>query len=191
MSRHSASNKVVDLKKDVNKTYECLFDHYDCDDSNLEIRERYNQGGNSEYRRQCLKCGQSRGNAVPKNSIVGSPPLWDIKLERNHEAQQLKTRELKRAARESARKERFEEKRDWYNQEYLKSEKWRGKANLVMERARGLCEGCRIKPADEVHHTTYEHIGDEFLFELVALCSSCHRRFHNAQMDKAAQGHRV
>jgi cytochrome c553 len=62
--------------------------------------------------------------------------------------------------------------------DYLKSEQWALRRDLVMERAGGRCEGCRLNPASEVHHRTYEHVTQEFLFELVALCGDCHDRIH-------------
>jgi len=34
------------------------------------------------------------------------------------------------------------------------------------------------EPATEVHHLTYQHVGHEFLFELVAICRECHTRWH-------------
>lgn len=61
---------------------------------------------------------------------------------------------------------------------YLESPEWRAKAALVRARAKRTCEGCGVRPAVEVHHLTYAHIGCEFLFELVALCSHCHDRWH-------------
>jgi hypothetical protein len=62
--------------------------------------------------------------------------------------------------------------------DYLKSEEWALRRDLVMQRAGGLCEGCRLKTASEVHHLTYEHATQEFLFDLVALCGDCHDRLH-------------
>ena len=55
-----------------------------------------------------------------------------------------------------------------------------------MERAQGLCEGCRRRPATEVHHLTYEHVGDELLWELKAVCDHCHRRCHPESQETAA-----
>lgn len=63
-------------------------------------------------------------------------------------------------------------------QEYLQSEDWWERRTLVMERAGGLCEGCRkVEPID-VHHLTYDHVTEELLYELVALCASCHEKAH-------------
>lgn len=62
--------------------------------------------------------------------------------------------------------------------DYLKSQEWAIKRAKVMRRANYRCEGCGDKPAAEVHHLTYEHVTQEFLFELVALCGDCHERIH-------------
>lgn len=62
--------------------------------------------------------------------------------------------------------------------EYLKSEEWALRRDLVMARAKNRCEGCGLRAASEVHHLTYEHVTQEFLFELVALCGDCHERAH-------------
>ena len=64
---------------------------------------------------------------------------------------------------------------------YLASDAWQRRRSRVLQRAGGRCEGCGEHPATEVHHLTYDHVGDEFLFELVALCSECHRRIHGLE----------
>ena len=61
---------------------------------------------------------------------------------------------------------------------HLTTVEWMERRRLVLIRARGLCEGCRHRKATTVHHLTYEHVGAEFLFELVAVCRSCHNRLH-------------
>ena len=56
---------------------------------------------------------------------------------------------------------------------------WKKKRGKVLERASGICEGCLEKPATQVHHLSYEHVGDEYLFELVAVCDACHDNLHS------------
>jgi 5-methylcytosine-specific restriction endonuclease McrA len=64
---------------------------------------------------------------------------------------------------------------------YLQTDEWRERRRLVMQRAGGICEGCRQEPATEVHHLTYKHAGREFLWELVAICRRCDERYHEVQ----------
>ncbi|MGI8399864.1 hypothetical protein ACRYWZ_26180 [Agrobacterium deltaense] len=48
----------------------------------------------------------------------------------------------------------------------------------MFKRSGGMCEGCGLAEAKQVHHLTYKHVGCEFLFELVAICDGCHERLH-------------
>lgn len=61
---------------------------------------------------------------------------------------------------------------------YLKSEEWQKKKDAVFQRENGLCQGCREDPIENTHHTTYTHLFDEPLFELIGLCETCHRKVH-------------
>jgi len=69
----------------------------------------------------------------------------------------------------------------WYN-EYLKSTEWRSRRARVLKRANGICEGCLVSEATQVHHLTYEHVGDELMFELVAICDACHEKAHSKEV---------
>jgi hypothetical protein len=76
---------------------------------------------------------------------------------------------------------------DFNYREYIQSKEWKEKAKLVRRRARGLCEGCLTERATQVHHLTYDNLGNELLFELVALCGECHNRIHNQTFGPGAE----
>ena len=59
---------------------------------------------------------------------------------------------------------------------YLRSPEWRSLRKRIYKRASGLCEGCLLRPATQTHHLTYAHKGNEFAWELVAICDACHDR---------------
>jgi 5-methylcytosine-specific restriction endonuclease McrA len=61
---------------------------------------------------------------------------------------------------------------------YLNSDRWREKREKVMRRANFVCEGCGNAKATDAHHLTYRRVGDEMLFDLVALCRAGHERCH-------------
>jgi len=63
-------------------------------------------------------------------------------------------------------------------QDYLKSEAWQGKRKLALERAKYACQLCSSPNNLQVHHRTYERIGNELLEDLTVLCDGCHKHFH-------------
>jgi len=74
--------------------------------------------------------------------------------------------------------------------EYLCSPEWQHRRSLVMTRAAGMCEGCGQRRATQVHHLRYprncwpgsaEWVAQEKLFDLRAICGSCHDDVHNGR----------
>jgi hypothetical protein len=65
----------------------------------------------------------------------------------------------------------------WYS-EYLRTPHW--KAFKKRYRGSGRPRRCTIcgEPRYELHHITYERIGDERLSDVVALCRAHHQRAH-------------
>jgi hypothetical protein len=59
-------------------------------------------------------------------------------------------------------------------QAYMASREWALKREAVRERSGNRCERCVAAPQKAVHHMTYEHLGDEPLDELLAVCNPCH-----------------
>ena len=57
---------------------------------------------------------------------------------------------------------------------YLASREWALKREAVRKRSGNKCERCKTGPQDAVHHLTYEHVGNEPLEDLQAICDPCH-----------------
>lgn len=69
-------------------------------------------------------------------------------------------------------------RRDYYWNDYLKSDAWQRKRYLVMKRDNGKCVYCGAR-ATEVHHKRYaKNIGKEPIDWLVAICRNCHESQH-------------
>lgn len=62
---------------------------------------------------------------------------------------------------------------------YLKSDAWKRTRKHKIEEARGKCQLCESPDRIQVHHRTYDRIGDEGLSDLIVLCHRCHKRFHD------------
>ena len=71
-------------------------------------------------------------------------------------------------------------------QEYLKSGEWKHLRDKKIKQVNYTCDGCGEQyRALEVHHLTYERIGEELLTDLVAFCPICHKKAHGlAQKSK-------
>lgn len=149
-----------------------------CDRSAIRLRTQAN--GVHIYSLQCLDCGRQI-RAVSKNApeILEMPnrlPFDEALKERWHQ----RCREHSDAQRQQREQAREAQSIEWWQQytAYLQTTAWRLKRQAVLTRANNWCEGCGKHQATQVHHLTYEHVFNEFLFELVAVCESCHRRIH-------------
>ncbi len=72
------------------------------------------------------------------------------------------------------------QRRDYYRNDYLKSEAWKRKRYVVLKRDNWRCVYCGGR-ATEVHHKRYAkyNIGKEPIEWLVSVCKSCHDKQHN------------
>lgn len=144
---------------------------YHCDHETTETRRRTYSNGSTHFVVQCLRCGAQLSSL--KHSTVENPDIlssFDESLSEQFNSQA-------RAARMGQHTDERAEWQAWYN-EYLNSPAWAQRRIEVLRRDQRICQGCRKRKATEVHHLTYAHVGNEFLFELTSLCSVCHERIH-------------
>lgn len=62
--------------------------------------------------------------------------------------------------------------------EYLQTEHWALVRLEALARAGHRCCLCSKRGRLEVHHNTYDHLGDERPEDLAVLCGTCHPGFH-------------
>jgi 5-methylcytosine-specific restriction endonuclease McrA len=156
-----------------------------CQHPTTELRRRTIASGQITYWHQCQTCGRFPGNAVRKPDDADRIPDADATLQDRYEAQRAAERqEIEQRHVRIQKRDRANWWR-WYT-EYLDSPAWQSLRRAVMDRAQGICEGCRSRPATEVHHLTYDNVGNEFLWELRAVCDHCHRRCHPEKQETAA-----
>ncbi|MFZ2488270.1 MAG: HNH endonuclease signature motif containing protein [Anaerolineae bacterium] len=141
-----------------------------------EIRKQVQSNGTEHFKEQCIKCGKLGKNfskAMLTSDQMSTAPSVDKEMQEQsyyyHDSHPV-IQENK-----SNRKELWA---NWYKG-YLGSKVWRDKRKLVLERARGNCEACQSAKATQVHHLTYARVGKEALFDLVAVCDSCHHDIHD------------
>jgi len=70
-------------------------------------------------------------------------------------------------------------RREYYRNDYLKSDAWRRKRFVVFKRDSFRCVDCGAS-ATQVHHLRYaRNIGKEPIEWLISVCDSCHDSRHN------------
>ena len=70
-------------------------------------------------------------------------------------------------------------RRDYYRNDYLKSDAWQRKRYMVFKRDNWRCVYCGAQ-ATQVHHLKYaKKIGREPIDWLVSICDECHNRKHH------------
>jgi len=71
-------------------------------------------------------------------------------------------------------------RRDYYTDEYLKSDAWKRKRYIVLKRDNWRCVYCGAR-ATQVHHKKYarKNIGKEPIKWLVSVCKPCHDSKHH------------
>ena len=149
----------------------------ECKHERSEIRFRLACNGSKMFKPQCLRCGEVIGSKwIPHSEVpdIENATKIDDDFRRFNIDLKFDLQKELRAMITEINQEEFLGEYD----EYLKSPEWRHRRVLVIERCNGRCEGCRERSVDEVHHLTYKHYRNEFLFELVGLCKECHSRIH-------------
>lgn len=141
-------------------------------------RRLITSNGSTQIRRQCVTCGYLLGGPRKRQEGDDALPLAiQGAYERYEAAREIELNSIRQL---HARKQ-FERDNSWFHDynDYLKSDAWKTKRRLVFARSGGKCEGCGTASATQVHHLTYAHAKQEFLFELVAICDACHSRLHD------------
>jgi 5-methylcytosine-specific restriction endonuclease McrA len=165
--------------------FACSWDH----SAEYEYRRRVIKGGTTHVYRQCPGCGIGLGAArrslFTREEIEALPAYEeDLQKTRYQDMRQAieRCREVLLDKQRRARNQKSGTWWTWYN-EYLTSPEWKRKREAVLRRAAGRCEGCGINTPAQIHHLTYKHVGNEFLFELAAVCVACHDRLHEEKQE--------
>lgn len=134
--------------------------------------------GNKRFYKQCAVCNNLTTSQIAKTKL--SEDQMRNAPERVEE-DQTQVYSIKNALYDALKKQLNDQINTawwkWYNG-YLNSPEWASKRRLVLKRANNICEGCGTNPATQIHHLTYDHAGHELLFELVAVCNTCHKVLH-------------
>lgn len=129
--------------------------------------------------KQCTNCGGSINRTKPLSAKLYGD---QIKANFSNESFSQWTSEINEEKKLLAENKKFY---NYYNSKYyqyqcyLSSDQWKAKRKLVLSRDNNLCQHCKDKPADEVHHLTYVNLFNEPIEDLLSLCRNCHITIHD------------
>jgi hypothetical protein len=149
---------------------------FGCSHPGARVAFKDSSGGRRLFYKQCVRCFSHkvvRKAELSQFQILSAVPLDEGQERAWHAAKWDRYKALTEQA-EQARDARWQA---WYSA-YLLTPEWRARRAKVLKRAGGVCEGCLGRPATQVHHLTYERVGREMLFDLVAICDDCHGAIH-------------
>lgn len=159
----------------------CDVEYLDCKHKNFDIIALEMSNKKIMVKKYCTDCQHTFDNPL-KHTEVDISKLHKSTNERYHEYIHKKE--------EEDRKEFFEFVKNRKTLtgvtyvDYIKSDEWKNKRQLVLKRDNYTCQICG-KKAEQVHHLSYAHRENEYLFELVSLCEQCHiEHYHPEQKQK-------
>lgn len=162
-----------EIKSEINQSVEATVER--CAHERTDFRRYQIANGALTLRRQCVNCGELVGSALKRDSV----PNFDALPMVDEVARQRASERWRESGNRYAERREEIDRAFWeYYQDYITSNEWRAKRDRVLRRANGVCEGCGLHRPEHVHHQTYQNLGAEFLFELVAICRDCHQRIH-------------
>lgn len=162
-----------------------------CKESDVILVRFIDEGGKVHVRKQCKNCGK-----ITNNSLPGFTPqqksLLPVADKTRRELYQTRKWDLYKLFIDKCR-EKFNQRHSakdtiWWNnyKAYLQSDKWKRKSKKVLERDNHLCQACLDRKATQAHHLSYEFVGHEPLFDLIAVCDQCHEHLHKIRNQRKA-----
>jgi 5-methylcytosine-specific restriction endonuclease McrA len=180
--RRSRPAESPQIWKQVDEEFRCLH-------GEMVLTVLIAKNGTKVYKKQCPICGEL-GPAIPHSQISygrreAAIPRDDSIGKRRRDAWRARHDELRAEFQATRDEQEGEDDRAWWEwySAYLETPKWRRIRAAILRHHNGICQGCLVAPATQVHHKTYEHVGDELLFELEPVCDDCHRKLHPGHDD--------
>lgn len=170
--------------------------HYEncCRNPNYQVVLYLTNGGTSQVRKQCKTCGAMPGSAIGGYSKDQREKLPVADLAQRdgfyQQSSDLRTTFYNRKQQLFEQQQQADRQAWWQGYTaYLNSPEWQRKRTKVLQRDNYLCQACLIRPANEVHHRSYEFVdftGKEPCFDLISICSECHHRLHEIRNRRKA-----
>lgn len=142
-----------------------------CGSKDLKFVRYIIASGRTNIRQQCFNCGSlfTHNFKFSLFEDIKKLPLWDAEKRTEFYNQNIERRDKKQ--------EYYQKGLSYYKDEYLKSDEWREKRKIILERDQNKCRCCG-ENANDIHHITYDRAYREKDTDLIAVCRSCHNKIH-------------
>lgn len=145
--------------------------------------KRVIKGGAINYGEQCTNCGRFENKGKSHFGLSFLPnELMDESIQAAFRKRCEAHRQKQVAEQQAERDAKWQQRQKFY-EEYIASPLWLSRREAALKRDRHLCQGCLSRRATQVHHLTYEHLGNELLWELASVCLDCHKKIHPHMRD--------
>lgn len=155
-----------------------------CEHNWIPILFKLSNGG-TQLRKYCTKCHDRDGNSLKQSDYDLNKIQLRDNLSYNNFIQEYRNSdidEFNTFIKKLQTKQYFEYYNTYYK--YINSENWKELRKKIITRDSGVCQICGAKGTN-VHHLTYTHFMNEYLFELVLLCENCHlKEYHSEDAKK-------
>ena len=174
----------------------CVFDKL-CDPAFVY---RTYESGVVHLTTQCQKCGNTFGSPISKKTVdksIAIPSFNEVLYKKFCEEyyrpiyeaseRQKKLNDIRKTLKIEFYKKEFDidyTDFDTFYKYYLTSDTWLRKRETILKRDNYNCRYCSINKATQVHHLSYDNLGNETELELISVCGSCHQLIHNIETDK-------
>jgi len=183
------------MNEKIEKIYStnCIFDKQ-C--SPVYVNRTY-ESGITHLSTQCQKCGSTFGQPISRKSIDKTAPVkkFDEELYNKFSEEYFKPlfelSEKQRKLNEIRKSLKIEYYEKVFNIKYvdfdttynfyLSSPAWQEKRRNILERDNHTCLFCGTNTATQVHHLSYDNLGNETEFELISVCHPCHQTIHDIE----------
>ena len=160
---------------------------FPCQHPRPEPRRRIKAGnGQPFFRIQCPDCGQPLSGQLAYAVVddirrdFGPIAQWDSVMEKECRDRRSLVGKILRDDQNIRRTAYW-----WKEYEtYLKSPKWKIRREQILTKCEGICSVCGDAPATQVHHLTYDRVGEELESDLVGLCKPCHDKIHDKETNR-------
>ena len=183
------------MRSDTKELYEknCQFEKK----CNPEPRIRKYKSGVVHYVTQCATCGGTFGHPFSKKNLSADLIIqpFDEELAEKYyleaykdlfalSEKQKKLHQIRKTLKlnffHNILKLPFDNFEIAYNA-YLASPAWKSKRELILKRDNHICQFCQTATATQIHHLSYDNLGNESEFELLSVCYSCHQIIHDIE----------